>query len=275
MDHSTDNPGMVVQRQDGQPASSERLSLQNVPLFEDFDQSELFEVEQLVEAVHFDRRDTIVREGELGATLYLILAGSVAVTSEGTEANKGTIIAILQPGDYFGEMCLFDKNATRSASVRAVTPVKLGAINRSDFDALLNAQPRLLTRVLQTLTSRIREANETIRTQVHQEVAPRVATLLLGLMKKCGESTSTGTRITLRLTNGEMARMTASTRETINRTLNRFWDDQLIDMSSEYVVVTDERRLHLLADAAHAVPAARKGENRKVAVFRTRALLPA
>jgi len=55
-----------------------------------------------------------------------------------------------------------------------------------------------------------------------------------------------GTRISLRLTNQEMANMIGTTRETVNRTLNRFWDEQLVDMRTSHVVVVEPDKLRSL-----------------------------
>ena len=79
-----------------------------------------------------------------------------------------------------------------------------------------------------------------------QDIRARLASLLLNLSEHFGEPVDNGTRITLRLTNQEMANMIGTTRETVNRTLNRFWDDRMIDMKTAHVVVVDQDRLKAL-----------------------------
>jgi len=74
----------------------------------------------------------------------------------------------------------------------------------------------------------------------------RLASLLLNLGDQFGERVENGTRITLRLTNQEMANMIGTTRETVNRTLNRFWDDKLVDMRTAHVVIVEPDRLRAL-----------------------------
>ncbi len=79
-----------------------------------------------------------------------------------------------------------------------------------------------------------------------QDIRSRLASLVLHLKEQFGESTPEGTRITLRLTNQEMADMIGTTRETVNRSLNRFWDERLIDMKTSHIVVSDEGALRAL-----------------------------
>jgi CRP/FNR family transcriptional regulator len=62
-------------------------------------------------------------------------------------------------------------------------------------------------------------------------------------MQNFGEPSATGTRISLRLTNQELANMIGTTRETVNRTLNRFWDEHLIDMRTAHVVIVEADKL--------------------------------
>lgn len=55
-----------------------------------------------------------------------------------------------------------------------------------------------------------------------------------------------GSRISLRLTNQELANMIGTTRETVNRTLNKFWDEHLIDMRTSHIIVTNPEGLKAL-----------------------------
>ena len=70
--------------------------------------------------------------------------------------------------------------------------------------------------------------------------------MLINLEKNFGERVEGGTRLTLRLTNQEMANMIGTTRETVNRMLNRFWDEKLIDMRTANVVITDHDKLQAI-----------------------------
>ena len=89
-------------------------------------------------------------------------------------------------------------------------------------------------------------ANALIAATTSQDIRARLASLLLNLSVQFGEPVEKGIRISLRLTNQEMANMIATTRETVNRTLNRFWDEKLVDMRTSHVVIVDPDRLRAL-----------------------------
>jgi len=216
-------------------------SLKNVPLFRDFDETELSEVAQLVATRRYGKHQTIFREGDPGQTFYLILTGSVAIVRVAPDGRE-TILSILKERDFFGEMSIFD-TAVRAASVRTLTEVEVGAIEREDFLALIDRSPRIGRLLVIALSERLRAANKLISASTSQDIRSRLASLLLNLSTNFGEQVPAGTRITLRLTNQEMANMIGTTRETVNRTLNRFWDERLIDMRTAHVVIVEHEKL--------------------------------
>jgi CRP/FNR family cyclic AMP-dependent transcriptional regulator len=221
-------------------------SLRNVPLFRDFDLAELAEVAQLVTTRRFAKHQTIFREGDPGQTFYLILGGSVAIVRIATDGRE-TILSILKERDFFGEMSIFD-TSVRAASVRTLTDVEVGVIERDDFLALIDRSPRIGRLLVISLSDRLRAANKMIAATTSRDIRSRLASVLLNLMQNFGEPVSNGVRISLRLTNQEMANMIGTTRETVNRTLNRFWDEHLIDMRTSHVVIVDPEKLRAIVD---------------------------
>jgi CRP/FNR family transcriptional regulator len=111
---------------------------------------------------------------------------------------------------------------------------------------LLDRNPRIGRSLVIALSERLRAANALIAATTSQDIRARLASLLLNLGDQFGEQVENGTRITLRLTNQEMANMIGTTRETVNRTLNRFWDDKLVDMRTAHVVIVEPARLRAL-----------------------------
>jgi CRP/FNR family cyclic AMP-dependent transcriptional regulator len=216
-------------------------ALRNVPLFRDFDETELMQVAGLVTTRRYNKHQTIFREGDPGRTFYLILSGSVAVVRIASDGRE-TILSILKERDFFGEMSVFD-TSVRAASVRTMTECEVGVIERDDFLGLIDRNPRIGRLLVIALSERLRAANKLIAATTSQDIRSRLASLLLNLMQNFGEPGAAGTRISLRLTNQELANMIGTTRETVNRTLNRFWDEHLIDMRTAHVVIVEPDKL--------------------------------
>jgi serine/threonine protein phosphatase PrpC len=145
-----DNVSVLVLHVDGDSAigreRSRRLTLKRellgaIPLFSKLEDDELLRVLQPTESRSFSAGDTIVREGDPGEALFVILTGKVRVDKGGEAIN------VLRAGEVFGEMSLV-RNRARSATVVAVEPSELLVLHRRDFEAFLRDEARLGVKIL-------------------------------------------------------------------------------------------------------------------------------
>ncbi|MBN1410291.1 MAG: cyclic nucleotide-binding domain-containing protein [Spirochaetales bacterium] len=98
-------------------------------------------------------KDTMIfSECEPGKELYIIQKGSVKITK--IVDNNQVMLALLKPGDIFGEMALLE-NKPRSASAIAYEDCALLAVNKSNFEMMVKTQPQLITRLTTILAERI------------------------------------------------------------------------------------------------------------------------
>jgi CRP-like cAMP-binding protein len=98
-------------------------------------------------------KDTMVfSEGMPGSELYIIQKGSVKITK--IVDNTEVLLAVLKAGDIFGEMALLE-NKPRSASAIAYEDAYLLAVNKQNFERMVQAQPQIVTRLTQLLAERI------------------------------------------------------------------------------------------------------------------------
>jgi CRP/FNR family cyclic AMP-dependent transcriptional regulator len=215
-----------------------------VPLFKYLSQEQLAEVVTIIAIRRFAKGSLLVREGEPGDAIHIVLDGSVSVLRIAPDGRE-TILSILKEGDFFGEMSVLDASP-RSASIRALTPVEVGVIEQKPMLELLDKDPRIARSLIVNLSRRLREANALIAATTSGDMRSRLALLLVNLAANFGESADGGTRITLRLTNQQMADMIGTTRETVNRTLNKFWDERIIDMKTANIVVLDRTQLEAM-----------------------------
>ena len=219
-------------------------SIRCVPLLRDFGDDEVASIAATVTDRTYGRHEFIVREGDPGSTFFILVKGSVSVCRI-MQDGREMILAILKEGDFFGEMAMFD-SSLRSASIKTLTEVEVGAIRHADFLVMLDRNPRIGRSLAIALSERLRAANALIAATTSQDIRARLAALLMNLGEQFGENVESGTRISLRLTNQEMANMIGTTRETVNRTLNRFWDEKLIDMRTPHVVIVEADKLRAL-----------------------------
>ena len=138
-------------------------------LFQGLDEDELERVREIAHERFFIENEVIFSEGDEGDALYLILEGTVRVEKgeAGLEESAGTmeVIAILRPGNIFGEIAIMDRD-TRSATVAANEPVKALEIKRDDFEIILTVDTDLALKCyrnfIRVLCKRLRSTNESL-----------------------------------------------------------------------------------------------------------------
>ena len=135
-------------------------TLRRIPLFRDFTDEQLSQVLATVAERRFPKHQFIVREGEPGDTFFVIASGSVAVCRIAPDGRE-TILSILKEGDFFGEMSMFD-SSLRSASIKTLTDVEVGAVRRDDFLGLIDRNPQIGKLLVIELSERLRAANALI-----------------------------------------------------------------------------------------------------------------
>lgn len=133
---------------------SRLIFLKTIPLFEGLSLDDLLSVDEALGQDGYMAGETIVSEGETGATLF-ILAGGRASVRIGADQKE---VAQLGEGEFFGEMALFD-DQPRSASVVALTETTLLTLDRDRFSTLVMQRPEVLFHICKMFGARLRETN--------------------------------------------------------------------------------------------------------------------
>jgi CRP-like cAMP-binding protein len=127
--------------------------LANVPIFAECSKRELGIIARASKEVSHRGGTVIAREGERGIGLFLILEGRCAVTIGGKTKAK------LGPGDFFGEVALLD-GGPRTATVTALSPVRLIGITGWVFRGLLMEHPSIALKTLEAVAGRLRSVSK-------------------------------------------------------------------------------------------------------------------
>ena len=100
--------------------------------------------------------ETIVRQGDTGDCMFVVQSGQVEVVQKVNEGEQR--LAVLETGDFFGEMALFEREV-RSATVRALSDSRVLKIDKKTLLRRIKEDPLLAVNLLQTMSHRIRELN--------------------------------------------------------------------------------------------------------------------
>ncbi|MGH3509876.1 MAG: Crp/Fnr family transcriptional regulator [Nocardioidaceae bacterium] len=190
---------------------------------------------------HLRRGEVLFHEGDAGDKLYVVTDGKVKLGRTSSDGREN-LLAILGPGQMFGELSLFDPGP-RSATVTAVTDTTLASLSHEDLLRWLDGRPAVARALLAQLAGRLRRANDVVADLVFSDVPGRVAKALLDLADRFGRTADDGVHVHHDLTQEELAQLVGASRETVNKALADFASRGWLRLEPRSVVIMDIDRL--------------------------------
>ena len=138
--------------------------LKGIPLFQTMDDDERAAVAELTDEAHFAAGTRLFHEHDVGGICYLLRQGRVELSVVDETGDK-LVVDVLEAGELFGELSLFD-GGNRSAGAIALTDVDALVLERDEFLAFLRRNPDAALDVLTALTRRIRRADGLLKHRV-------------------------------------------------------------------------------------------------------------
>jgi len=215
-----------------------RAVLESVPLFRDLPDADLGVLAASLRTRRYRRGEVIFHQGDPGDALHIILAGRVKISSP-SDTGVEAIFTTLRPGEFFGSLALLD-GAPRSASATAVEPAETLILPRERFRQLLNDHPAIRDHVLAELARELRRLTFHVEELHFLDIAGRLAARLVRMVEEQGSVPGSGEiRLEGPITQGELAAMVGSTRQSVNKLLGYLTDDGLIRQERDTIVVLD------------------------------------
>ena len=136
------------------PVSDKILLLRNIGIFSGLAVSELGAIAAVTEERVFEAEETVIREGDPGEKVFLIVDGDVAVYKKG-DGESEIRLDTMGRGDYFGEMALFEE-AKRSATIRTTRRSRFLVLHKQEFNELVREYPGIALQICTALSHRLR-----------------------------------------------------------------------------------------------------------------------
>ena len=191
----------------------DRSLLGDVELFSTLSPEAFERVTSQAQQRNLRRGDVIFREGDDATELFVVDRGRIAIASRSIDGRE-SVFALMEPGDIFGEMSLFDP-VGRSAEARALETSRVWSVPFEPIREALNEQPDLLWGVVALLARRIRTMDAALADSVFLDVTGRTAKRLLELAGDADE-------FHLPITQEELAGLVGASRERVNKALSSF-----------------------------------------------------
>jgi len=189
----------------------------------------------------YSRGETVFAEGELGDTLYIVLAGKVKIGRRAVDGREN-MLSVMGPSDMFGELSLFDPGP-RTATATVVTDARLASLAHTSLRPWITDRPEIAEQLLRVLARRLRRTNDALADLIFTDVPGRVAKQLLALSERFGSEEADGLRVHHDLTQEELAQLVGASRETVNKALADFASRGWVRVDSRALTILDGDRL--------------------------------
>jgi CRP-like cAMP-binding protein len=149
--------------------------LQKIPIFKGLNEEQLEKLSKIIKLKEFDADEIVIKEGEIGDEIFILLDGEVEVSKSLVMKLPGYEIGQLEKSltklssesfPFFGEIALLDEKAERTATVTTLKPCKFAVINKNSFLNLAEQEKEigyvLFKNIAQVLAMRLKKANNDI-----------------------------------------------------------------------------------------------------------------
>lgn len=181
----------------------------------------------------------LFNDGDSGTQMYVIHSGRVKISKKIGDTEK--TLAILPPGEFFGEMAILN-NEPRTATAEVVEDSELLIIDTDTFESMIKGNAEIAVRMIKKLSDRLREAVEQIENMMIKDANSKVINTLTRIAKKEGEATPQGVRV--RLTLGALATKTGLPIERVTKIINNVVKGHLIAIIQDGIIIRDIEKLN-------------------------------
>ena len=214
--------------------------LQTVSIFWDLKSKELGYIAEKMVARHYDNGNYIFLEASDGEQCFFVLEGSVKVTRLSKDGRE-VILAMLNEGDFFGEMSLLD-GESRSANVIALEKTEVLTLDRRDFLDVVNDYPQIAVMLLKELAGRLRKSDRQIASLSLSDAEKRIALCIIRFADEQGVIQNGKVSIPKTPIQQDIANMAGTSRETVSRALSILEKEDLIARNGRELMILDYKK---------------------------------
>lgn len=215
--------------------------LKHCDLFERLSPEDVARVEARSKVRSFKRGDLIYLPNDSGNSLLLLTAGRVKIyhiTGEGKEA----LLAIIDPGEIFGELAVFD-GGQREEFAQTMEASKLILIPNDEIQRLMETCPEVSIRVTKLMGLRRKRVERRLKSLLFRSNRERLIHLLIELVEKYGRQTPDGVQIGIKLSHQELASIIGSTRETVTVILGELQQENAVIVKRRQIILRNADQL--------------------------------
>lgn len=222
-----------------------RASIARVPLFARLTPEQIDVLAAATTTRRLAAREVLFHKGDPAAQVYVVASGRLKVSST-SSGGDDVVLNLLDTGEVVGELPLL-VGGQRTATVTALEASELVVLDRREFLRFVRDHPEAAVELLAVLGERVVRLSEYLEDTIFLGVGARIAKKLLLLADQFGGEEADGVRVSLRLSQGELASFVGTTRETLNKQIRAWGEAGIVHMETGVIRIHRRDELERLA----------------------------
>jgi CRP-like cAMP-binding protein len=209
--------------------------LENFNFFSNLNENKMMELNRMISDRTVEGEQPIYFANEPSKTIYFLKTGRVKITKYLADGSE-KIIAIINPGEIFGEMAYLDE-AQRTDYAVTVEPSMICAINKNDLESFIQKNPELNLKLTKILGLKLRSFSERIEDLIFKDANQRIASFILRYAEKNGRKIGDQIFVKPFLKHQNIGELTACSRQTVNYFLTDLRNKGIIDFDRGKLII--------------------------------------
>ena len=189
----------------------------------------------------YGKQDVIYSENQNDQNVYLVTKGKVKIVNYDKAGNE-LVRHILVKGELFGEKIVLNENSRDEFAVACSNGTEVCAMDLTTMHNLMRRNHRFETKIYKLISLKLRKVERRLELLVGKDVETRIITFIYDLYREDNQL-----RIANRLSHQDIAKLLATSRETVTKTFNKLKQEKVIDYNRREIIVTDVEKLLLLS----------------------------
>lgn len=215
--------------------------LENFNIFEGLAKESLMTLQKITTMQEFPKSQPIYFAHDPSNSIFFLKKGRVKLTRTSQE-GKEMIIALINPGEVFGEMSFIDAEQRTDYAI-ALDECLICAITKQDFKEFVEQNPSLNLKITKLIGFRLRKYSERIEDLVFKDATQRVISFLLSLAEDQGKVVGEEIFVKPFLTHQDIAEITACSRQTVNAILTDLREQGVINFDRKKLIIKKRKEL--------------------------------
>lgn len=209
--------------------------LENFNLFSNLNKDKMMELNHLIKDKNTPKDVPIYFASEPSKTIYFLKTGRVKISKYQMDGSE-KILAIINPGEVFGEMAYFDEEERTEYAI-TIEPSLICAINKNDFAKFVESNPELNLRLTKILGLKIKNFSERVEDLIFKDANHRIISFILRYAEKNGKKVGDQIFVKPFLKHQNIGQLTACSRQTVNYLLTDLREKGIIDFDRSKLII--------------------------------------